>query len=114
MKKLILFSLLAIFLMSCGGAGTLPTDNITVGQAFNHVSQYFSYWVWIIPASILLTVGVFLIIKRYRDCEINGWQVAMYFFITLTINLCVWLIRPCDVAANTTVEQAARGVFIGF
>ena len=105
---------MAIFLMSCGGAGKEPTDYITVGQAFNHVSLSFSYWIWIIPAMLGLIIGGYKLIKGYSDGEIEGKTVGFYGFVLVALNLCAWLIRPCDVAANTTVEQAARGVFIGF
>lgn len=105
---------MAIFLMSCGGAGQEPTDYITVGQAFNHVSQSFSYWMWVVPAMLVLVIGGYKLIKGYSDGEIEGKTVAFYGFILVTLNLCVWLIRPCDVAANTTVEQMLRGVYIGY
>ena len=105
---------MAIFLMSCGGNGQQPTDYITFGQAFKHVSQSFDYWIWIIPATLLLLGGGYKLVKGYSDGEIEGKTVGFYGFVLVAINLCTWLIRPCDVAANTTVEQMLRGVYIGY
>lgn len=113
MKKLILFAFTAMFLMSCGGAGQQPTDYITFGQAFNHVSQSFTYWLFV----VLTTAGTGLFF--YKAIQANksgadGRGLALLAFVFIVLTAFAWLYRPCEVAANTTVEQAARGVFIGY
>lgn len=114
MKKLFLFAMFSIFLMSCGGAGQQPTDNITWGQAFNHVSHSLSYWLFIIIAAGVAVYGGWKIYKAYDAKDIDGGLFVMYAFLILALNLTVWLVRPSEVAANTTVEQMLRGVYIGY
>ena len=111
MRKLILFSLMAVLLMSCGGAGQLPTDNITFGTAWHHVSKSFGYWIFVIIAIALIAGYVY----RTAKSE-DGWYGQSYLisFALLLILLFAIFFRPCEVAANTAVEQAARGVFIGY
>ena len=110
-----LFALVFLFaLTSCGGAGKLPTDNITIGQAFNHVAQSTGYWFWIVFIGIITVVAGYFLIKKYNDLDIEGGQFALYAVLLIAVNLFTWLFRVCEVATNTTVEQAARGGWIGY
>jgi len=109
MKKLILFAFTAMFLMSCGGAGQNPDDYITFGQAFSHVSKSFWYWFFIVLA-ILPPIGY---IAAYYMGKIDEVDLRLLFAL-LALLLFAIFFRPCEVAANTTVEQAARGVYIGY
>jgi len=111
MKKLISFFLFAVLLTSCGGAGVDPSDNITWGTAFNHVSQSFSYWLWIIITVAAAAVYIFKITSSKE-----GWDLGrtIVLFVLLALLMTALMVRPSEVAANTTVEQAARGVFIGY
>ncbi len=109
MKKTIVFALCAILLMSCGGAGQLPTDNVTFGQAWNHVSQSFSYWLWLVVAVVASAIAIYKKSKSENTDGIHVYYGLAALFILLTL-----LVRPCEVAANTTVEQAARGAWIGY
>lgn len=117
MKKLLFFTLsmiTAMLFISCGGAGLEPTDNITLGQAFDHVSKSFGYWVFIILAAAIGGYVAFRVIKQYEKTQdwTTGNSLAI-FAILVVLSLTIFM-RPCEVAANTTVEQAARGVFIGY
>lgn len=109
MKKLLLFSICAILLMSCGGAGVDPSDNITFGQAFSKVSRSFSYWLWIVIACLPLVV--YLGITLWGKVE--EFKLPILFVLVAVLLIAIFM-RPCEVAANTTVEQAARGVYIGY
>lgn len=111
MKKLILFSLMAVLLMSCGGAGQKPDDYITWGAAFNHVSHSFSYWLWIIVTIVVTAVYVYFTSKSK-----NGWDLGktLVLFALLVLFMLAFFMRPSEVATGTTVEQAARGVYIGY
>lgn len=111
MKKMLLFSMFAIVFMSCGGSGQHPDDYITWGQAFNHVAHSFSYWFFI--AVTVLAVAAYIIIVSKSD---DGWNQGrvLVLFVLLALFLMALLMRPSEVAANTTVEQAARGVYIGY
>jgi hypothetical protein len=114
MKKLLLFSLCAVLLMSCGGAGHDPSDNITWGQAFNHVSHSFTYWLFVIITGLFLLLVTLGSVIQYKKGEIDGSAFAKRVFVALVIFAFAFFMRPCEVAANTTVEQAARGVWIGY
>jgi hypothetical protein len=109
--KQLLFLLSIVLLASCGGAGVQPTDNITWGQAFNHVSQSFSYWLWVFIAFTAVVVYVGLITKSK-----DGWNQGrvLILFLLLSILMFAIMYLPSEIAANTKVEQAARGVFIGY
>lgn len=115
MKKLILFLLGAMFLMSCGGAGQQPTDYITMGQAWHHVAQSWGYW---IPLIIVTIIGGYFMaykpIMKYKLGDIDSGQATFLVVLFLAAFLFTLLVRPCEVAANTTVEQAARGGWIGY
>ncbi len=109
MKKVILFSLMAMFLMSCGGAGQQPDDYITFGRAWNHVAQSAGYWVFIVIALALVGGYILAAVKGWIETFSLPLMFALVGFLLFAI-----FFRPCEVAANTTVEQAARGVFIGY
>lgn len=111
MKSIILFAICSIFLMSCGGAGNLPSDNITWGTAFNHVSKSGSYWFFI--AFITVILGLYIYGTQKKG---DGWdgKAFLFAFLILAALMIAIFIRPSEVAANTTVEQAARGVWIGY
>lgn len=109
--KQLLFLLTIILLASCGGAGVQPTDNITWGTAFNHVSQSFSYWLWVFLALIAAAAYVWAITKSK-----DGWTHGrvLILFVALALLMASIMYLPSEIAVNTTVEQAARGVFIGY
>lgn len=109
MKKLILFSLFAILLMSCGGAGKAPTDYITFGTAFGHVAKSFSYWLFILLASVPLISYIY----AAASGKIDRFNLLLLFLFVTLFAFSIFF-RPCEIAANTTVEQAARGAWIGY
>lgn len=111
MKRLLAFIPVLLIMVSCGGAGQLPTDNITWGSAFHHVSQSFGYWIFIILFAAVLGGYIFMVQKKKDGWDGKKFLIAFAIFAALMIAI---FIRPSEVAANTTVEQAARGVFIGY
>lgn len=104
---------MAFFLMSCGGSGQHPEDFITWGQAFQHVSHSFGYWLFVVTTTLLLAFVIAAVIKANKQGQ-DGANLSVFVFIALVLCLCAWFIRPSEIAANTTVEQAARGIFIGY
>lgn len=110
MKKFVFFAFAAVLLMSCGGPGVQPMDNITLGQAFGHVAQSGVYWLFVIAAALALIVACVLISRG------PGWtgQTFLVAFALLAVLLLAIFLRPCDVAANTTVEQAMRDKWLGY
>lgn len=113
----LLFLLLSVGLMSCGSTTGDPfRDNITFGQAWGHVIGFTSYWVWFglsfIPGiayvMYLSGFGPFKSLNPDKDVDANSFIV----FICVALIAAALLIPPAECAANTTIEQASRGVFI--
>lgn len=108
---------MALLLASCGSTTGDPfRDNITFGQAWGHVIGFTSYWVWLglsfIPgiAYCLYMAGVwpFHTLNPKKEAEIKGIIV----FVCVALIAAALLIPPAECAANTTIEQASRDVFI--
>ena len=114
MKNLILFLFAAMFLMSCGGAGKEPTDLITWGAAFNHCIKTTGYVVFLILSAVLLVGASVYSIKNYKSGKWEGMKTTLVIALALAVFMCCLFIRPSEIAANTTVEQAARGAWIGY
>lgn len=114
MKKLILFALTAMFLMSCGGEGLLPTDNITWGTALGYCMTTASYWIFLVLGVVAFVAALYLSIKKYRNADWDGMKATLVTAGGFVIFCCCFFIRPSEIAANTTVEQFARGVVIGY
>lgn len=88
-------------------------EYITLGEAFNHCFETTSYWVYLGIGVLVFLVGIFGLKKSY-DKEGWGTGKILVLFLLLAILLTVILLRPTSISANTTKEQAARGVYIGY
>lgn len=108
--KILLFILFAGLLASCS-AGTAPGDDVGLSAAFAHCATLTSYWVWGIIVTLIVAFAIYFMIKNYQK---TGSFSALLMFVLLAALLFVWFYRPSELAWNTTVEQAARGVWIGF
>jgi hypothetical protein len=88
-------------------------ENISILEAFKHCASTGSYWLWIAIA-VVIFIGGFIGLKKSYDKE--GWSTGKNFvlFVLIALLLSSILARPADIAANTTKEQAARGVYIGY
>ena len=89
-------------------------ENITINEAFAHVAKSPAYWVWLIVAFVFCVGVIYKAAKGYINGDVEGRQVAFYGIIAIAIFMFAALFRPCEIAANTTKEQAARGVYIGY
>lgn len=87
---------------------------ISLGEAFKHCASTGSYWLWLTISLLIFCVGV-LGLKKSYDQE-GSWSSGKSFvlFLLVGILLTAILLRPTEISANTTKEQAARGVFIGY
>jgi hypothetical protein len=114
MKKTIfltfLLSLVSLFAFSNG----LPSDNISLGRAFAHCFSTTSYVVSLIVIVGVSLVGLGLLIKNYKKNQ--EWSIGhnLIVFVIIAAILSAILFRPAEISANTTNEQADRGVFIGY
>lgn len=88
---------------------------ISFGEAWKYCASFASYWIWIGAFILALFVGLYVIERmatkanKSMDTVKLVWAIA---FILLTLGAASK--NPANVAANTTQEQAARGVYIGF
>lgn len=109
-KVLFLLSIAILFLTACSGPVTY-TDNISFGEAWAYVAGVTSYWVWVSLSAVLLVAGLYFLIKDYNKKGGTILQVLIGLAL-LGVFAFALLSKPADVAANTTKEQAARGVYI--
>lgn len=102
--------LVSVLMVSCY-SGTLPTDNVGLPAAIAHCASTLSYWVWGIGVTCAVAFAGWRMKKAYDK---EGTFSGVLLFLLLAALLMAWLYRPSDIAWNTTVEQAARGVWIGY
>lgn len=84
-------------------------EYITLGQAFEHVAKSNSYWLWVLLSFIPLGIYIYLAAKR----KVESLDLRLLFLFLGLIVVAIFF-RPSEIAANTTKEQAARGVYIGY
>lgn len=89
-------------------------DNITFGQALSHCFHSASYVVWLVIAAVLLAGVIVVGLKKYNNGDIEGKDFAKFLCLAVAIFAFALLMRPCEIWNNTTKEQAARGVYIGY
>lgn len=111
MKKIILFSLFAVFLMGCGtsGTGNPEVDTIGIGTAFGIVAHSFSYWLFIVLSLIPAIVYLFM----YYKGKIEQVDLKVLFGCLVLVSLAICM-RPCEIAANTSIAAFQRGNIIGY
>lgn len=112
MKRLLFFLLGLTTLMSCAGPVVHGEQTISFGQAWSHAFTLTSYKVTLVLAGVAAGLGVFWIYKDYSKRQTTTIVHIIVGFIALAILLAALLYAPAEMAANTTVEQAARGVYI--
>jgi hypothetical protein len=88
--------------------------NISLGQAFAHCASTDSYWIWIIIAVVVSITAGMILTRANSKSEVNPMVKMLVYFAIAALILCSIFVRPCTIAANTTQEQAARGVYIGY
>lgn len=90
------------------------TQQITLSQAFAHCASTGSYWLWIAIALAACGLTCFLWYKAAKNNPVNIIIQIVLTFAMVAAIVCSILIRPCDVAANTSRAAAARGHFLGY
>lgn len=89
-------------------------ENISLFTAWGHVASTASYWVWLLIATAISTIIFAMVIKSVKKSSEFTIDKIFFLLIGVAIFLFALLMRPCEVAANTTKDQAARGIFIGY
>lgn len=110
--RFFLASIALLLLMAGCSSGVLPSDPVGLPAAFAHCVESTSYWVWGIIVSLFSFAGIWWNIKASKAGKVGGSNII--FFICAAAILFVWFYRPSEIAWNTTVEQATRGVWIGY
>lgn len=88
-------------------------ENITFWEALSYCATTPSYWVWLVA---ILTVSGFTVRWLLKSNEEEGWSVGKTVLLAICLGavLSAFLLRPLQISANTTKEQASRGVYIGY
>ena len=89
-------------------------EYISLGEAFAHCAKSTSYWVWLVIAFLVFVGVAFTCIKKYQAGDLEGKEVVKFILVPFVAFVFALLFRPTEVANNTTKEQAARGVYIGY
>lgn len=90
-------------------------EYISFNEAWKYVASFPSYWIWIGAFIVVLIAGLIAIEKVCEKMKQNpgpiklGWVIVFAFLIMGAI-----FKNPSNIAQNTTKEQAARGVYIGW
>lgn len=84
---------------------------ISFGKALAHCASTGSYWAWVIGALVLLVAAIIFVKVNKKPEDATKWYIVIIAAIILGLTI---FIRPFEVKANTTEEQAARGVYIGY
>jgi hypothetical protein len=90
-------------------------EYITFGEALRYCFTLTSYLVWVFIGVLVLSAGITYNVKVVGPT--HGWNFGRKFYVLLGCILFFILTiiyRPSEISANTTKEQAARGVYIGF
>jgi heme/copper-type cytochrome/quinol oxidase subunit 2 len=87
---------------------------ISFGQALAHCAGTTSYWVGIIIVLLVIAAAITIVWRVQRKYEVNPYAKVIGAFVLAAALLVAILGRPANIAANTTQEQAARGVYIGY
>lgn len=111
-RVLIFLLISTLFIASCKD-GTQPNDNISFGHAFRYCTSLFWYWFWVVIAVVLGGGGIYFgLWRNYQKKQDWSGGHSVVLFIIVALIFAAFLATPASVAANTTVEQAARGVYI--
>lgn len=111
-SSIIMIAILVSALLSSCSSGVNPDDPIGLPAAFTYCATLVSYWVWVIIGTIVSAVALYLNYKWYKaEGKILVWHIII-LFLSLCLLLFSWGYAPSEVAWNTTVEQAARGVYL--
>ena len=91
------------------------TKAISWGQAWLHCAHTGSYWVGI-AIVIILGAAFWLLLRLYerkdnKDMQYAEVAVGVIFVLALAFAICA---RPCDVASNTSIASAAKGLWLGY
>lgn len=90
-------------------------QTISFGEALAYCASFSSYWIWIGAFVVALVAGLIIIEKMAMKANKSMDTIKLVWVIIMgVIVLYLAFKNPANVAQNTTKEQAARGVYIGF
>jgi uncharacterized membrane protein len=88
------------------------TKMVSLGRAFGYCFSKGSYWISFIFGIVCLIAGLILGVKRYNTQADVDTLVLVFWGAGVVIFFMCLLLRPIAIHANTTEEQANRGVWI--
>lgn len=91
----------------------MTNENISFGEGLKYCFTKTSYKV-ILAIATILSIGInTYVIIEYNKGNLDGRIPFFSVGIGVAAIVSAFFIRPSEVAANTTKEQAARGIYIG-
>lgn len=89
-------------------------EKIPFSQAWAYCFGTTSYVVWLLIALIFSVSIICWLIRNYRKTQ--DWAIghSLLLFVAIVAFFSALLIRPGEIAANTTKEQFNRGIIIGY
>ena len=85
-------------------------QTISLGQAFAHCFSTGSYVGWLVASLIILAFAIWVSFAKIT----NATARLAVIFLAFVFFLFALLMRPTEISANTTQDEAAKGIFIGY
>lgn len=87
-------------------------NEITFGEAFAYAMTKPSFWLQAVLFSLIAVIVIYKLFRNYSKTQ--SWEGAHTLILVVAIMVisAAWLIRPAEIKANTTKEQAAQGKFM--
>jgi|RhiMetdeSRZDD1v2_1073273.scaffolds.fasta_scaffold04435_28 hypothetical protein len=89
-------------------------ENISFTRAWAYCFSTTSYVLWLIAATIISAGIIYALVRKYKKEQDWSTGNSLWLFAALIIFIAALLVRPGEIAANTTTEQFNKGIIIGY
>ena len=89
-------------------------ENISFATAWAYCFGTTSYVLWLIVATIISAGIIYALVRKYNKEQDWSTGNSLLLFVALVIFTAALLVRPGEIAANTTQEQFNKGIIIGY
>jgi hypothetical protein len=89
-------------------------ENISFSQAWAYCFGTTSYVVWLIVCTIVSAGIIYALVRKYKKEQDWTHGNNLWLFLAIVIFATALLLRPGEIAANTTQEQFDHGIIIGY
>lgn len=89
-------------------------ENISFATAWAYCFHTTSYVLWLTGAALASAGIIYALVRNYKRNQDWSNGNSLMLFIALCIFVAALLVRPGEIAANTTKEQFEKGLIIGY